>query len=159
MQLQTQISKFKTQDYSSKRKTNGHAKKINWEGMEYQDMIMLVEKLVGSRPAVPIDITAEPWSEQAIRVLNERYFLKYKDGKVIEIVEEMCWRVAWELARAEVKFGKTRREIEANAREFYKLMLARKFLPNSPTLMNAGSGNDLQYSACFVIPVEDDLTN
>ena len=102
--------------------------------------------MAGPRPEVPTDIKAEPWSEQAIRVLNERYFLKDKDGKVIETVEEMCWRVAWELARAETE-----------AREFYKLMLNRWFLPNSPTLMNAGKNNGLQYSACYVLPVPDTL--
>ena len=115
--------------------------------------------MAGPMPEVPADITGEPWSEQAIRVLNERYFLKDKDGKVVETVEEMCWRVAWELARAEVKFGKSRKEIEIEAREFYKLMLNRWFLPNSPTLMNAGTESNLQYSACFVIPVDDDLTS
>ncbi|TSC85305.1 MAG: ribonucleoside-diphosphate reductase, partial [Microgenomates group bacterium Gr01-1014_16] len=104
-----------------------------------------------------MDITAPEWSPQAVKVLNERYFLKDKDGKVVETVEGMCWRVAWELARAEVKYGWSRKEIEAEAREFYKLMLSREFLPNSPTLMNAGKGNGLQYSACYVIPVDDSL--
>ncbi|OGB84946.1 ribonucleoside-diphosphate reductase, adenosylcobalamin-dependent [candidate division Kazan bacterium RIFCSPLOWO2_01_FULL_48_13] len=106
---------------------------------------------------MPEDITASEWSHQAVKVLNERYFLKDKDGKAIETVEEMCWRVAWELARAEVKYGMTRKEIEKKAREFYKLMLSREFLPNSPTLMNAGKNNGLQYSACYVIPVPDSL--
>src|SRR3989344_2258595 len=131
--------------------------KINWNNLEYGEMTAMVEKLAGPRPRLPADITAEPWSEQAIRVLNERYFLKDKDGKVLETVEEMCWWVAWELARADVKYGWTRTEIEAEGREFYKLMLAIKFLPNSPTLMNAGKNNGLQYSACYVIPVPDSL--
>ena len=48
-------------------------------------------------------------------------------------------------------------EVETEAREFYKLMLTRNFLPNSPTLMNAGKNNGLQYSACYVIPVPDSL--
>ncbi|OGM23732.1 ribonucleoside-diphosphate reductase, adenosylcobalamin-dependent [Candidatus Woesebacteria bacterium RIFCSPHIGHO2_02_FULL_38_9] len=92
-----------------------------------------------------------------MRVLEERYFLKDKNGKPIETVEEMCWRVAWEMARAEVKYGKGRNEVIAQARIFYDLMLKRWFLPNSPTLMNAGKNNNLQYSACYVIPVEDSL--
>lgn len=132
-------------------------KKIMWENLGYREMVNRVEKLAGPRPEVPSDITADPWSEQAVRVLKERYFKKDGSGVVVETVEEMCWRVAWELARAEVKFGKTREEAEVWARKFYGLMLSREFLPNSPTLMNAGKDNGLQYSACYVIPVEDSL--
>lgn len=156
LQLQT-IRGFKVTKTHLSKKTNGHAKKINWDDLGYKEMVALIEKLAGPKPEVPADIVAESWSEQAIRVLNERYFLKDKDGKVIETVEEMCWRVAWELARAGVKFGRSRKEIETEARGFYKLMLNRWFLPNSPTLMNAGKGNGLQYSACYVLPVPDSL--
>jgi ribonucleoside-diphosphate reductase alpha chain len=132
-------------------------KKIDWNKLPYREMVVLVEKLAGPRPQVPTDIKADPWTSQSLRVLNERYFLKDKDGQVIETIEEMCWRVAWELARAEVKFGKKREELIEFAREYYGLMLNRWFLPNSPTLMNAGKDNGLQYSACYVLPVPDSL--
>ncbi|QQG47952.1 MAG: vitamin B12-dependent ribonucleotide reductase [Candidatus Woesebacteria bacterium] len=121
-------------------------------------MVLLVQKLVGPRPKVPSDLPKYAWSPQAVRVLEERYFLKDKNGKPVENISEMCWRVSWELASAEVKFGKNRDEIIVLAREYYNLMGRREFLPNSPTLMNAGKGNGLQYSACYVIPVEDSLT-
>lgn len=137
--------------------TNGHTIKIQWDGMSYKQMIQKIEELVGKRPDVPPDIKAPEWSSQAIRVLKERYFLKDAEGNVIETVAEMCWRVAWELAKSEVKFGKIRSEIIEVARNYYKLMLNRWFLPNSPTLMNAGKNNGLQYSACYVIPVPDSL--
>ncbi len=138
---------------------NGHLdpKKIRWDELTYADMVSLVEKLVGTRPAVPTELESPQWSSQAIRVLEERYFLKDEQGKPVETIREMCWRVAWELARAEIKFGKTREEIITYAKEYYGLMAKRWFLPNSPTLMNAGKGNGLQYSACYVIPVEDSL--
>lgn len=136
---------------------NGHTTKIQWDGMPYNEMIQKIEELAGQRPEVPRDIQAPEWSSQAIRVLKERYFLKDAEGNVIETVEEMCWRVAWELARSEVKFGKMREQIIETARNYYKLMLNRWFLPNSPTLMNAGKNNGLQYSACYVIPVPDSL--
>jgi len=152
------------------KKTNGHAKairngnghkvdptKVGWESLSYKEKSALIEKLVGPRPEVPRDIVGPEWSSQAIRVLNERYYMKDLDGKVLEDERGMCWRVAWELARAEVRYGKTRAEIEAEAREFYRMMLNRWFLPNSPTLMNAGKENGLQYSACYVIPVPDSL--
>lgn len=98
------------------------------------------------------------WSDSALRVLNERYLLK-ENGVVVETPEEMCWRVAWAIAQAETtpewsQDPKTREQV---ALAFYDLLIERKFLPNSPTLMNAGKGNNLQYSACFVLPVPDDL--
>ena len=160
LQLQPHFAKA-TRGKQKKTNGNGNGKldprKVKWEDLEYKEMTGLVERLAGLKPEVPEDITASEWSHQAVKVLNERYFLKDKDGKAIETVEEMCWRVAWELARAEVKYGMTRKEIEKKAREFYKLMLSREFLPNSPTLMNAGKNNGLQYSACYVIPVPDSL--
>lgn len=131
--------------------------KINWDSLSHKEMTGEISRLAGPRPDLPSDLPRPDWSPQAIQVLKERYFLKDAEGNPIEDVAGMCWRVAWELARAEVKFGRTRKEIEIEAREFYTLMLKRWFLPNSPTLMNAGTDNDLQYSACFVIPVTDDL--
>ncbi|HSX48891.1 MAG TPA: vitamin B12-dependent ribonucleotide reductase, partial [Candidatus Saccharimonadales bacterium] len=133
-------------------------KKIKWDKLSYDEMTSLVEKLSGPKPSIPRDLPVVEWSPQAIQVLKERYFLKDEKGIPIETVSEMCWRVAWELARSEVKFGKSRQEIIAYARTYYELMMKREFLPNSPTLMNAGKGNGLQYSACYVIPVEDSLT-
>ena len=132
--------------------------KINWDKLSYQEMVNKVEVLAGPKPGLPKDLPTVEWSPQALQVLKERYFLKNDKGEVIENVSEMCWRVAWELARSEVKFGKSRQEVIAYARTYYELMMKREFLPNSPTLMNAGKGNGLQYSACYVIPVEDSLT-
>ncbi len=138
---------------------NGHLdpKKVNWDGLDYEQMISLVGKLSGPTPALPGDLPKYDWTPQALRVLAERYFLKDEDGNILEDTAQMCWRVAWELARAEVKYGKTREEIVAYAKDYYNLMIKRWFLPNSPTLMNAGKGNGLQYSACYVLPVEDSL--
>jgi len=131
--------------------------KIDWEKLPYNEMVKEVEKLAGPKPNLPTDLPVVEWSDQAMQVLKERYFLKNDKGEVIENVSEMCWRVAWELARSEVKFGKSRQEVIAYARTYYELMMKREFLPNSPTLMNAGKGNGLQYSACYVLPVGDSL--
>lgn len=97
------------------------------------------------------------WSEAAIRVLEERYLAKDEDGRVVETPEDMCWRVAWEIANAERVWGKGEDEIRRIARQFYEMMVNRVFMPNSPTLMNAGRGTGLQYSACFVLPVGDSM--
>ncbi len=141
-----------------KSKKDLHRKSdINWDKLSYAEMVKKVEELAGPKPNLPKDLPVVEWSTQAMQVLRERYFLKNEKGEVIENVSEMCWRVAWELARSEVKFGKSRQEVIAYARTYYELMMSRQFLPNSPTLMNAGKNNGLQYSACYVLPVEDSL--
>ena len=96
------------------------------------------------------------WSESAIRVLRERY-LNRSRGEAIETPEDMCWRVAWAIAAAEATWGKTQEQTYDVASRFYDLMVDGYFLPNSPTLMNAGKDNGLQYSACFVLPVGDSM--
>jgi ribonucleoside-diphosphate reductase alpha chain len=96
------------------------------------------------------------WTEQALRVLRERYLAR--EGDVIqETPEEMCWRVATAIARAEERWGKSLAVVEEIAGAFYDLMVEGQFLPNSPTLMNAGKGNSLQYSACYVLPIGDSM--
>jgi hypothetical protein len=95
--------------------------RVDWENLGQTDKIALIEKLAGPRPEVPTDIGAPQWSEQSLRVLKERYFLKDNEGNPIETVEKLCWRVAWEMARAEVRFGRNRQEIIALARDFYKM--------------------------------------
>jgi ribonucleoside-diphosphate reductase alpha chain len=96
------------------------------------------------------------WTEQALRVLRERYLSRDGD-QVLETPEEMCWRVAGAIARAEVLWGKSPAVVHEIACAFYDTMVEGQFLPNSPTLMNAGKGNSLQYSACYVLPVGDSM--
>jgi len=96
------------------------------------------------------------WSESALRVLRERY-LRRLGGQVSEAPEDMCWRVASAIADAEATWGKTQEQVYEVASRFYDLMVDGYFQPNSPTLMNAGKDNGLQYSACFVLPVGDSM--
>jgi len=96
------------------------------------------------------------WSESAIRVLRERY-LDRSNGQVAETPEDMCWRVASAIAAAEISWGKTQEQVHEVASHFYDLMVDGYFQPNSPTLMNAGKDNGLQFSACFVLPVGDSM--
>ena len=123
----------------------------------YEDNLKLIAKKLGNRPSVPKGFPKGKWTEQALRVLKERYLRKDEDGRVIETPDELCWRVAWDIASAEVLWGKSKTEVRKIASEVYELLATHDFLPNSPTLMNAGTGNGLQYSACFVLPVEDSL--
>jgi ribonucleoside-diphosphate reductase alpha chain len=94
-------------------------------------------------------------SANALTVLERRY-LKKEGGKVIETPEDMFKRVALNISEAEKKYGKNDEEIREIAEKFYELMISLAFLPNSPTLMNAGRELQ-QLAACFVLPVEDSM--
>ena len=95
-------------------------------------------------------------SANAAEVLKRRYLLKDERERVIETPSQMFARVAKAIARAEQNYGKSKAEVKKIEQRFYLLMRSLEFLPNSPTLMNAGT--DLgQLAACFVIPVEDSI--
>jgi ribonucleoside-diphosphate reductase alpha chain len=96
------------------------------------------------------------WTEPALRVLHERYLTR-DGGEVVETPEEMCWRVALSIAAGEARYGRSQAAVREIATAFYEVMVDGDFLPNSPTLMNAGKGNGLQYSACYVLPVGDSM--
>src|SRR5881398_2167476 len=96
------------------------------------------------------------WTEPALRVLRERYLAR-EGGEVAETPEEMCWRVALSIAAGEARYGRSQAAVREIATAFYEVMVDGGFLPNSPTLMNAGKGNGLQYSACYVLPVPDSM--
>ncbi|WP_319470405.1 vitamin B12-dependent ribonucleotide reductase [uncultured Pseudodesulfovibrio sp.] len=95
-------------------------------------------------------------NENAKIVLERRYQRKDTDGVVYETPKELFWRVASAIAEEEGKYEKSSCKPAALAREFYDLMTSYRFLPNSPTLMNAGTGLG-QLAACFVLPVEDTI--
>ena len=96
-----------------------------------------------------------PLSENAIRVLEKRYLKRDREGRIIEHPEQMFTRVAHHIAQAEKRYGGEER-IKAVEAVFYRLMTEFKFLPNSPTLMNAGRELG-QLAACFVLPIEDSM--
>jgi len=95
-------------------------------------------------------------SENARRVLRRRYLKKDSRGKVTETPDQMFQRVARHIAKAEKKFGGDENRIKELQELFYQIMTEFKFLPNSPTLMNAGRRLG-QLAACFVLPVEDSM--
>ena len=97
-------------------------------------------------------------SANARTVLEKRYLMKDQSGQPVERPEEMFWRVATVVAEADRRYGASDGAVQAVAEEFYFLMTQRRFEPNSPTLMNAGRPLG-QLSACFVLPVEDALSN
>ncbi len=92
----------------------------------------------------------------SMKVLERRYLKRDEEGRVIETPQELFLRVAKVVARPDKDYGATDAEVEKSVEEFYKLMAKLEFVPNSPTLMNAGRPLG-QLSACFVIPIEDSM--
>ncbi len=94
-------------------------------------------------------------SQTGLKVLQSRYLIKDEHGKCIEMPAQLFSRVASLIAQIEVRYGAGSSQIRQWHRKYYELMASLKFLPNSPTLMNAQRRGTL--SACFVLPVEDSI--
>jgi ribonucleoside-diphosphate reductase alpha chain len=95
-------------------------------------------------------------TENAVRVLRNRYLRKDADGQVLETYDEMFGRVARSISQAELNYSDSEKNREEWEQEFYSAMTNLEFLPNSPTLMNAGTDIQ-QLAACFVLPVGDSM--
>src|SRR3954468_17379087 len=108
-------------------------------------------------PAVPPHGEAQ-LNDNARTVISKRYLIKDATGTPMEQPEDMFWRVAGTVAEADRRYGASDSDVTETAADFYRLMVERRFEPNSPTLMNAGRPLG-QLSACFVLPVEDALSN
>jgi len=93
------------------------------------------------------------FSANALKVLEERYLLKNEDGKIVETPSGMFRRVAKAIAAVDKKYKEDSKKSE---QVFFEVMRNLEFLPNSPTLMNAGTKLG-QLAACFVLPIEDSL--
>ena len=107
---------------------------------------------------LPDDLPAVELTENARIVLARRYLKKDSGGDPNEEPEVMFWRVARTIADVDADYGTSEAGVDEVVRQFYDLMISGTFEPNSPTLMNAGRPLG-QLSACFVLPVEDALSN
>jgi ribonucleoside-diphosphate reductase alpha chain len=102
-----------------------------------------------------LEIEEEPkLTVNSLEVLRKRYLLRNEDGKIIETPSQMLRRVARAIAKVDERYGNDSKKAEE---EFYRIMSRLEFLPNSPTLFNAGTGTNFALSACYVLPVEDSL--
>lgn len=104
----------------------------------------------------PANLPKVNLNPNAATVLAKRYYRKGPDGETLEDAQGLFWRVASSIAEQEKNYSGSTVKAEDLAKDFYKLMTSWKFLPNSPTLMNAGTGLG-QLSACFVLPVGDSI--
>ncbi|MBZ0253723.1 MAG: hypothetical protein K8I02_10325, partial [Candidatus Methylomirabilis sp.] len=95
------------------------------------------------------------FAENAIKVLEKRYFKKDDEGRPLEDPSDLMRRVARCLAAPDLRWSSPD-EVRRLEDDFYDMLMAREFIPNSPTLMNAGRPLG-QLSACFVLPVPDSL--
>ncbi len=106
--------------------------------------------------SMPTDLENTHLQANAELVLQKRYYIKDENGAPAEDAKALFWRVASTMALEENKYPESTYKIEELARNFYDLMNHGKFLPNSPTLMNAGTRLG-QLAACFVLPVGDSI--
>lgn len=111
-------------------------------------------------PGRPMDLPEAIVEGNALAVLENKYLRKDDSGKAIETPSMLFWRVAYNIAAAEVEFGASLEEVLTVARVYYMLIRNFFFLPNSPTFFGAGIGEGErkgQLAACFVLRVKDDL--
>ena len=105
-------------------------------------------------PAMPADLPPVELTENARQVLIRRYVRRGQDGNPAETIEEMFWRVAYNIAQVEETWGS--QDVLTRASDFYYLLTTKKFFPNSPTFTGAGTPLG-QLAACFVLPIVDDM--
>ena len=104
-------------------------------------------------PQIPEGLPTIELSENSRKVLIKRYLRHGYDGKPAESIEEMLWRVAYHVAKVEEKWSG---KVMERAKEFYRMLIDKRFFPNSPTFTGAGPPLG-QLAACFVLPIDDDM--
>lgn len=116
-----------------------------------------LQKLGKEIPAPPLDLPEPTLSENAAYIAKTRYAMRDEAGTPVETPKEMFWRVAYNIATADRSYNNNSSEKTLNtARTFYLMMANQEYIPNTPTMVNAGKPNQ-QLSACFVLPVEDSM--
>ena len=134
---------------------NGHAKTAK-SYILYRQKRAILREIKAELLNAPVDEVDSNLSVNAIKVLERRYLLKDRNGRVIETPKQMFRRIAHHVAMADRFYEKQASQWEKTEEEFYNAMVNLEFMPNSPCIMNAGTSLG-QLAACFVLPVEDSI--
>src|ERR1035437_5825113 len=118
--------------------------------------ISKIHELGRAVPEPPKNIIEPELSDNARYIASTRYARKNANGEATETPKEILWRVAYNIATADRLYDGSKSIHDKTAHEFYDLMATRKFLPNTPTLLNTAKPGQ-QLSACFVLPIPDRL--
>lgn len=129
---------------------------IKKQGSLWRSSLKNLRKSYQTMPENPPPLLQPNIPPNGLTVLAHRYLLRDAQGAVCESPADLFWRVACHVAEGERAYGASVEQIMAVAHQFYNRMARLEFLPNSPTLLNAGRALG-QLSACFVLPIEDSL--
>ena len=125
--------------------------------IDTRDEIREKARQIGRKiPKAPADLPQPSFSENAAYIAKTRYAFRNDQGEPTETPKDMFWRIAYYIGTADRIYKNSQKTHLATARDFYQIMASQNFIPNTPTLVNSGKvGQSL--SACFVLPVEDDM--
>lgn len=146
----TEDNKNKVRRRRKRANGNGVAPKNSRYGLA--DVWVLGQQI----PKVPERLAEPRLSETALYIAKTRYARRDKNGEPVESAKEMFWRVAYNIAAADLLYNPNRKRMISSACGFYKIMSSQAFIPNTPTMLNAAKSMQ-QLSACFVLPIEDSM--
>lgn len=115
-----------------------------------------VWELAKKIPTPPEDLFEPKISETAHYIGQTRYAKRNEKGEPVETDKEMFWRVAYSIACADLLYEGDIKKMVLQARKFYSIMASQQYIPNTPTMLNAGKAEP-QMSACFVLPIDDSI--
>jgi len=150
LQVVTMPRSYGKRKTNGEQRTNGHDK--NSRSFETR-FIPRYKKM----PKLSENLPTPSFSESSNKILQERYLLKGGNLEIVESIADRFWHIAYDIASGDFDFKGSPQSVMDLASDFYSMMVNQQFLPNSPTIMNSGKQNGLQYSACFVLPVGDSL--
>lgn len=135
-----------------KSKVNGFHKSGKAAGFDLEEIWATGQKI----PAPLAGLPEPQLSENALYIGKTRYALRNVNGEPIESAKEMFWRVAYNVACGDLFYNPSKASMQDTARRFYNILSTQRFIPNTPTMLNAGKVEQ-QLSACFVLPIEDNM--
>lgn len=134
-------------------------KRKRHNGVDKKVALLSEEKVreIGQKIPTPrADLIEPKISETAHYIGQTRYARRNEKGEPVETDKEMFWRVAYYIAAADLLYDPDSSKMNLQAKKFYQIMASQQYIPNTPTMLNAGK-KEPQMSACFVLPIDDDM--